>query len=54
MDKVSSRIFLFGGEDCMRRLIVCKACKVFDVPYAHHSPIHKKSKARVLLLELLL
>ena len=26
---------LFGGEDCMRRLIVCKAFKVFDIPYAH-------------------
>ena len=32
----------------MRRLIVCKACKIFDVPYS------KISKARILLSELLL
>ena len=41
----------------MQRLIVCKACKVFNVrhaPYAHFlSIIHtQKSKARILLLEL--
>ena len=26
---------MFGEEDCMQKSIVCEACKVFDVPYAH-------------------
>ena len=27
--------FFVWGEDCVQRSIVCEACKVFDVPYAH-------------------
>ena len=43
------KFFAWEG-DCVRRLIVCEACKVFYVPYAHQSPMHEKKKARVLLL----
>ena len=27
--------FVGGGEDCVQSAIVCEACKVFYVPYAH-------------------
>ena len=45
-DRVSCRIFCLVGKIVCED-IVCKACKVFDVPYAHfeyHSPdTHRQS-----------
>ena len=37
-----------GGEDCVQRSIVCEACKVFEPIFEYQSPMHEKTKARVL------
>ena len=43
MCRVSSRIFLFRGEDCVLRSIVCEACKVFEPIFEYQSPMHEKT-----------
>ena len=51
--RVSSRIFCLGGEDCVQRLIVCEACKVFE-PIFEPINARKNIKPEFLLLDIVL
>ena len=55
--RVSSRNFCLGGRVCKDQLL-CEACKIFDVPYAHFrvsiTNARKNMKPEFLLLDIVL